>query len=268
MRSNSLEALGFQPGHDVAHKVLISPTDLPAGAFFDRANNLLDKAGPVVLNEVIPQLEKFDGRWNPGSFMVYPLGVHKELGSLRFHVYPQGMPRETEQGPNTHNHAWHLFSRVLVGDYTDTIYKLENHGLVTDANSKLAEAGLLRLFQTRRNTNGRDVLVTDGTVVKPIPVEDRAVAAGGVHTIEATRVYHLTTIPSEVLAATLVLDSPAFGNTTDVLISSTSPQLAGCDNPLVEISRIRRDIDQTTTVLAKNQLMQAITASKSPRRSG
>lgn len=113
--------------------------------------------------------------------MVYPLGVHDVLGSLRFHVYPKGISRESDQGPN-------------------------------------------------------------------------------IHTIEANIIYHLTTIPQEQLTATLVLDSPAFADTTDVLINSTSPQLSGVqiESAMTEIARVRRSIDHTTTVLAKAQLMSAL----------
>lgn len=261
-KQDSLEALGIKSGHDVQHLLKINPNLLLASEFFDQANSLLGKASPIVLEEVIPNLEKYEGRWNPGGFMVFPLGVHDNLGSLRFHVYPKGIPRETQQGPNIHNHAWHLFSSVLVGHYRDTLYKLENQGIITDPNSKLAEKGLLRLFQTRRNPGGKDVLVTDGTVVRPVPVLNREVPAGKIHTIEANIIYHMTTIPVEQLTATLVLDSPAFADTTDVLINSASPQLSGINSVNAGIARIRRNIDHPTAIIAKTQLMSAIQSGK------
>ncbi len=260
MVGNSLEALDFKSGHDVQHLQRIDPSELLAGNFFDQATVLLQKAGPMVLEEVVPHLEEYEGRWNPGGFMVYPLGVHDVLGSLRFHVYPRGIPRESDQGPNIHNHGWHLISNVLVEHYRDTLYDLENQGVVLGSSPQLEERGLLRLFQTRRNAGGRDVLVTDGTVVRSVPTLNREVPAGNIHTIEANVIYHLTTIPQEQLTATLVLDSPAFADTTDVLINSASPQLSGVqiESAMTEIARARRSIDHTTTVLAKAQLISAL----------
>lgn len=262
MASNSLEVLGFKSGHDVQHLQRIDPGVLLAGNFFDQATILLEKAGPMVLEEVVPHLEEYEARWNPGGFMVFPLGVHNVLGSLRFHVYPRGISRESDQGPNIHNHGWHLISKVLVGHYKDKIYDLENQGVVMGSSSQLGERDLLRLFRTRRQVGGKDILVTDGTVVRPVPILNREVPAGKMHTIEANIIYHLTTIPEEQLTATLVLDSPAFVDTTDVLINSASPQLSGVqiESALIEIARSRRDIDHATVVLAKAQLMSAIRA--------
>lgn len=260
MAANSLESLGFKSGHDVQHLQRADPHELLAGNFFDQATNLLQKASPIVLEELVPHLEEYEGRWNPGGFMVYPLGVHEVLGSLRFHVYPRGIPRESDQGPNIHNHGWHLISKILVGEYRDTIYNLEDQGVVLGSSSQLQERGLLRLFRTMRNPGGRDVLVTDGTVVRPVPTRHREAQTGDIHTIEANVVYHLTTIPEEQLTATLVLDSPAFTDTTDVLINSASPQLSGVqiESAMTEVARARRLIDHTTTVLAKAQLTSAL----------
>ena len=217
----------------------------------------------MVLEEVVPHLEEYEGRWNPGGFMVFPLGVHDVLGSLRFHVYPKGIPREIDQGgPNIHNHGWHLISNVLVGHYRDTLYALENQGVVLGSNSQLGEKGLLRLFHTRRNVGGNDMLVTDGRVVRPVPTLNREVPAGNIHTIEANIIYHLTTISENQLTATLVLDSPAFVDSTDVLINSASPQLSGVqiESAMTEVANARRSVNYTTTVLAKAQLMSAIKA--------
>lgn len=258
MSLESLKALGFKQGHDVQHLQRIDPQDLLAPRFFADANTLLEKAGSIVLDEVVPNLEKFAGRWNPGGFMVFPLGVHDRLGSLRFHVYPRGIPRETEQGPNIHNHGWHLFSRVLIGHYRDTIYDLEPQGIVTDPNPNLSKQGLLRLYQTMRRPDGLDVLVTDGSVVRPVPTLDREIPAGKVHTIEANVIYHLTTIPADQLTATLVLDSPAFVDTTDVLINSASPQLTGPNSRIEEIARTRIIVENATAIFAKAQLMSAL----------
>src|SRR3989344_4544091 len=146
-----LEELGVKPGNDMQHSRMADLSLFPPDNFFEQAEILVTKASPIVLGKVVPHLEDYPGRWNPGGFMVFPLGIHHVLGSLRLHVYPEGMPRNTPQGPNIHNHAWHLFSNVLVGSYTDTLYALEPSGRTTDPEAIYPGSGLLRVFETRRN---------------------------------------------------------------------------------------------------------------------
>lgn len=105
MANKSLEEIGFKSGYDTRHLQRGDPQVLLPNRFFDQAYALLEKAEPIVLDGVVPNLEQYSGRWNPGGFMVFPLGVHEVLGSLRLHVYPRGIPRETDQGPNIHNHG-------------------------------------------------------------------------------------------------------------------------------------------------------------------
>lgn len=146
----------------------------------------------------------------------------------------------------------------MTGHYRDITYSLENHGEVTDTDYNLEERGLIRLYRTERKPNGLDFLVTDGTVVRAVPVDNREVATGRYHTIEANVIYHLTTIPQDQLTGTLVLDSPTFVDSTDVLISNASPLLTGAYSKIEEIPRQRRVVDSATAVLAKAQLMDAI----------
>ena len=87
--------------------------------------------------------------------------------------------------------------------------------------------------------------ITDGTIVKATPIEDRTVHAGEFHTIEGIKVFHIPTTPSDQLAATLVLDSPAFTNTTYVLLDNSEP---------VSISRERIPLKTNDIMIAKEQL--------------
>lgn len=242
----TLEEIGITPGNDEKHSILANIENMPAEHFFERAEDVLNTATPIVLKEIIPKLETYSGRWNPGGFMVFPLGLHDTLGSLRLHIWPAGFPRVSQQGPNIHNHAWHLASRILVGLYTDTLYMLEPQPSFDPTDSNLALQGLSRLFTTRRSDNGQDNLIQDGALVRPIPFLDRSITAGKTHTIEAG-VYHITTIPSTALAATLVLDSPAFAITTHVLIDDMRP----------EILRSRQAVGDDDKNTAKTQLMGA-----------
>jgi len=238
-----LQELGIRPGQDVQHRQKADPRDFPAASHLDKAASFLEVASPLVLREVVPHLDDIPARWNPGGFMVFPLGLHDELGSLRLHVWAAGVPRQTDQGPNIHEHGWHLSSKIIAGPYTDNLYKLDQAALL-DSETLVNEDGLLGLYMTRRNAEGQDSLITDGTLVRPKLIAERSVPEAEVHHIEAG-VYHLTTIPLEQLVATLVVDSPAFVESTGVLLASTKPQIA----------RNRRMVDRSSAMLAREQIM-------------
>lgn len=237
-----LKKFGIHSGHDVQHQQMADYDHLKDGGYFDRATTALGRLAPAVFEDVVPNLAEVSGRWNPGGFIVFPLGMHDDLGSLRLHVWPKGMSRESDNGPNIHNHAWLLASQVLTGTYTDTIYNVRPSGDIEQATE---EDEPLRLYRRTRDEIGRDVLVTDGAAVTPLPVEDRRVSAGGTHTIDRD-IYHLTTIPDDELAATLVFDSPAFAPSTDVLIRSNE-RVIECRRPVVDLGAL---------ALAKEQLEQ------------
>ncbi len=247
----SLEKFGINSGHDERHSAMAERQKVKAERFFAEADQLATEITPVVTKEIISRLEEYEGKWNPGGFMVFSLGVHQKLGSVRLHIYPQGIARKTAQGPNIHNHAWHLFSKVLIGPYSDTIYEL-NREEKRGTDGFQLEKAVFRLFETRRNPRGQDTLVTDGTLVRPIPILKRKIPTGQSHSIEAEKIYHLTTIPATQLAATLVIDSPAFGKTTHVLLKER----------LQEILRIRKPIEYSQAVLAKKQLLRALNLEK------
>lgn len=240
-----LEAFGIKPGSDERHLIMVDDL-LQAEDFFQKAEGALAQLAPVVLEEVVPHLEEYHGRWNPGGFMAFPLGLHDELGSLRLHIWPVGVPRENSDGPNIHNHAWFLSSRILAGVYSDTLFELEEHDVMTDSEYIRSE-GLLQVFETRRNPDGLDELVTDGLFVRPIPILNREVSAGGTHRIYLD-MYHVTTVPIEQLAMTLIFDSPAFATTTRVLI----------DSARIKSGRSRKVIESSNALLAKDQIMQAL----------
>ena len=113
----------------------------------------------------------------------------------------------------------------------------------------MTENNLLRLYETRRNPGGNDQLVTDGTIVRVTPIQERNISEGNFHTIEAIDVYHKPTTPFEQLAATLVLDSPAFTNTTHVLLDN---------NESVTVERQRKPLERESIEIAKEQLKEAL----------
>ena len=242
---NRLEAFGIGAGNDQEHRLLVDYDQLLAENYFGQAEELLETVSTTVLSGVVPHLEDYEGELQPGGFMVFPLGLHR-LGSLRLHVWATGLDRESDRGPNIHNHAWLLASLVLAGTYSDIIYEAQNIN-ASDHDSEALGIRLARLFRTMRNAKGEDVLMNDGTHVKPIPILERHIPSGQIHRIERD-VYHVTTIPKEEFAATLVLNSPAFAETTNVL----------SDNSNSEIVRTRIALDLESKLLAKEQLLKAV----------
>lgn len=239
----TLEALGIRPGSDERH--LIMAENLQAKDFFRDAEALLNEAAPTVLEQVVPHLEEYKGRWNAGGFMAFPLGMHDELGQLRLHVWPKGIERENSEGPNIHNHGWYLSSRILAGVYSDTLYRRENHGIVTDQELIKTE-GLLQVFETRRDPDGHHALTSEGLFARAIPISTREVSAGGTHRLYL-EMYHVTTVPVEQLAVTLIMDSPAIATTTQILINSAR----------IKNGRSRKVIDLSEILLAKEQIMHS-----------
>lgn len=240
-----LETLGIISGNDLQHRYLADPKKYEPSKFFDTAFKLLKQASPIVLEKVVPFLENYPGRWNPGGFMVFPLGLMEDSSSLRLHVSAANLPRNILDGPFIHNHGWHLASQVIAGEYSDTIFDIKRQPSDIKTN---AEKGVFRLYETKRNPGGLDELVTDGAIVKALPVKERHISEGNFHRIEAITVYHLPTTPSEQLAATLVLDSPAFVNSTYVLI----------DNKVGKtIFRRRLVVDRESVEIAKEQLLHS-----------
>jgi len=208
-----LAELGFEDGHDNSHKFVPENAEVDRSEFFDRALDLLHRAGPIILEDVLPRLEEVeDARWNPGGFMVYPVGVHPELGPLRFHIYP---PFESEaDGPFVHDHALYLSSLVLEGTYTDEIIGVSS--AKEDSNKHSAQKNDAGLYVTHRSPGGPDTF-TYGGEVDTRTSEERVVEVGQTHTIDPG-VFHLPTVSPDQLAATLVLDSHPVASTTRVIM--------------------------------------------------
>lgn len=213
----------FQTGtHDEGHLLRGNFDVLPAPEFHAQAEGVLRGMERTVMHDVIPNLEHFTGKWHPLGFMVWHLGVNDHGESLRLHIWPEG-ERKYNRGPHIHNHAWHLSSLVLAGDYTDTLFNLdETGGPVTEENRQ--KYGLLRQFQLGYTEDGRDAMVTDGSCAWANPIEKRIAHKGEVHNI-VDGVFHVPTIGEDRTAATLVLDSPELGYKTTVLIDAPTDPL-------------------------------------------
>ncbi len=210
----SLEQYGIQPGGDESHKFDPSAPLMDESVFYEGALDLLEEMAPIVLDEAPDSLANMEGRWNPGAFMVFPLGVHPELGSLRLHLFPNSIPRGGD-GPHVHDHAWYLASRVLTGEYRDDIVEVE----VTDVDEQ-ERADFLGIYETRRPTGLRNTFRNIGRVSASRLVESRLFSAGNSHTI-SPGVLHVPTVPEHMQGSTLVFVSAAIADSTRVIMPSS-----------------------------------------------
>lgn len=242
----SFSKFGTAKGEDLQHANMASLADFPHDRYAKMAEAFLAKASVNVLTSVKEIFTGIEGKWNPGGFMVFPLGLLDDGSSLRLHVWPEGMERDTDQGPNPHNHSLHLSSRILIGTYSDVILDVEPAG----PEFGLVEAALKRddiytLYATHRTPGGKDILKTDGTLVRAIPRVSRTLKEGDSHHIPVDQ-YHQSNIPTDLLTATLVLDSPAFRASSNVLLKSQD----------AEILRIRRNLEQEQLRAAMDQVVR------------
>lgn len=219
--------------------------------FFHRAFELLDKLGPLVRREVIPRLDEYRGRWHPTGFMVHPLGTHRQVGSIRLHLWPVGHRWREAKGNgfledenifdgDIHNHAWHVASSVLAG-YADSIYTLSDPALPGGPKN-------FRLFRVGYAVDAPDKLADTGLSVGAAVSERRSIERAGSHTILAGE-YHAPTIANDTFAATLVVTGfRSLDVGPDVLVRGS----------LQNSRSFRKDVTTAEAGLAANQLLERL----------
>lgn len=229
-----------------------APADTDAETFEDAALTALTALRDAVTDEILPRLPDIPGTWHPTGFMVFPLGHHPTLGSLRLHVWPRGIRRRELKGRgdlgtihdgDIHDHAWGVASAVLA-DYCDTLY---------DVRPTAREDGSLahdrfRVFTVAYGERAHNSLVTFGDCVTAVPSQHRYIRAGDVHLI-APGVFHAPTVPDDALAATLVFSGPR------VLDHGPHVLIGGSTEPIVGHRLVIEGDDAT---LAQRQLTEAL----------
>lgn len=222
---------------------------LPVQDFFNQAADILPAIGDTVRAEIVPELEQRDARWHPAAYMVYALGTHATLGSLRLHIWPRDLRvrEEREEGDikDVHDHVLHIASLVLRGTYSDDIYQVQNRG-TNVSDEELVEKGLLRVFTPPLGVSGSDAMTTDGRVVSVRKSAERVVAEGGMHTIEAG-VFHAPTIPEDRLAATLSFSSHR--------VNLAGPHILFAARSTDPITGVKRAVTPDEAQLAKEQIL-------------
>jgi hypothetical protein len=225
--------------------------------FFLQSSQLLQKLEPTVRNDIIPNLEDYDGRWHPSGFMVYALGMHPQLGSLRLHIWPKNLRRRLVKGRgkmgeiydgDIHNHAWNI-SSLTMQYYKDNLYQVE--GVESSSEQDFNDRGLFRVFNVSYQKDARQALVTNGKVVKATITDQREASNGDIIHTAHTHIFHSPTIPEDTLGATLVFDSARMTpDGPDILIG-------GSTEPIYDT---RRSVTRSDAELVKLQFTETKTS--------
>lgn len=195
---------GIAPSASAAPQVNRRITGLDPATFFDQASSLLS----ALANELAPVLasvvEPLAGRWHPSGFVIFPLGTHDSLGTVRLHVWPAGRrhlePRPSAHVRDIHDHVMHIASHVLLGTYSDDIY-----GVTLSEGEADAEAPYW-VYVPSAEKPAAEVIVPNGSRASASIERARRVGAGDTHVLLAGD-FHVPTIPLGTAAATLVVSS-------------------------------------------------------------
>lgn len=231
------------------------PTVLQRNEFFSAARQVLLGMADVVMTEVVPNLDEVPGTWHPTGFMVFPLGRHPTLGSLRLHMWPAGCRMREAKGRgrlgsiydgDIHDHAWSVASLVL-HYYEDSLYSITTAPAAAETDTLHADPALFRVYSVEYGANAHNALTTSGACVRATVFERRSMERGQIHTIEAG-VFHAPTIPDDRFGATLVFSSP---RELDV-----GPHVL-VGGPIRPIVGNRRKVSHEEAAYAKRQLLSA-----------
>lgn len=249
----NLNAFGFHR----ADRSVLSHADnskVDVDAFYRQAMLVLPEIADRVVSDAVSLIDTIYGRWHPTGFMVFPLGVHESLGTLRLHIWPEGVRQRHLKGRgylgdgifdgDIHNHMWHI-SSLSLAFYCDRLFNIER--LVEDVplEKSIDRADLFRVFRVAYSANVPEGLRTTGACVVAHPEINREIPAGQMHQIESGQ-FHAPTVPSDAFGATLVLNSPRIGNDgPDVLIGGTS-------EPII---RNRTDVSPDEARRARDQFL-------------
>ncbi len=200
----TLEQFGIVASNTVSPALSSERCALEHDAYAEQALEILGRVSDFVSTDLPSTLGSYTSKWHPSGFMVYQLGVSPGMGMLRLHVWPDSERKASEKGDTIHDHAWHVASLVLRGNYTDTIFDIEKEQGVSEEQRR--SRGLLRLFDASYNPDASQELTTDGTCVRAKPLLKRIIKEAETHTIQPD-IFHQPTISRSQAVATLVLNS-------------------------------------------------------------
>ncbi|HTE22299.1 MAG TPA: hypothetical protein VK674_04635 [Candidatus Limnocylindria bacterium] len=258
MAINSLQKYGFDPSLAERARLHRERNILYADEFYERAGNDLAIYRQIVVGEVIPHLEEYEGNWHPSGFMIFHLGMHPELGSIRLHIWPKGLRMREDRGAgklgdvydgDIHDHGWFVIAEALA-EYKDTIYKV-GFGPRSFTEEELVTSGLFAVHSVSYFENGLVGLTELPFVgrVRAAPSEQRTIQPTDLHLLTPGQ-FHAPTIPDDELAATLAINSHREIPGPHVLLQGRMQTLL----------RPRPSVTTEHKLLAKAQLLEALAA--------
>ena len=180
---------------------------------------------------------EFDSaRWHPNGFAVFRLG-EETLGRIRLHVWPTTRRVLVDNHPRVHCHDWDLASLILAGSYSESLIEL-SHSVARQQrvyHFDYTAEGLDRFVETTDL-----VSIREGPQTESPPETFHYIPAGN---------FHITHVPSDTFAATLVMMSPPV---RDVITTLIGP--AGFGSPILR----RQDLTRPQVDAVVRELGQAL----------
>ena len=175
------------------------------------------------VRQLIAESNLGPGFWHPNGFATFEIASIADLGLLRLHVWPKRLRRSLAGHPEIHNHSFQLFSRVIVGEYRETQYRIDDTG-----------TPLHRYEVSLTGIRTQDSLVDTGLTMRVVKVVSGVVfEAGSWHEVEVGQ-FHATPIPPTRFCATLAMISPRIPGSTDVLLGCTGFSQLRSTRPAVD----------------------------------
>jgi hypothetical protein len=208
--------------------------------FRSQSIDVLSKLSEDRYSSVFAKAMNAPARWHPYGFAVFHLGSHPELGRLRFHVWPSNLRVELPGHPPVHRHGWNLASHVICGSYTDVLFE----GLT----SRPSEIGWRDMYACETESReGIDYFTPLEDVHYVKQIATRVAIEKEFHTIPSG-VFHETTIPHELLVATILFTSIPVGP-PPVLLSPEPTNLRTYKRPFLTDEEKKEAIHQVELAL-------------------
>lgn len=166
------------------------------GAFCEAAGAALENEAHLLGTTSLDHLMSLESRWHPNGFAVFNLDDNHELGKLRLHIWPDGGRVVRPDDAPIHTHVWHLYSHILTGPYSETIYELSDPE--TEGSKEYHSAAINYLVDKNSFTAPSKAFLK---VVKTTHA-----TGGGFHAVAAD-VPHETHVGEDSFVATLLVTS-------------------------------------------------------------
>lgn len=173
--------------------------------FCETARRALEQEANRLQGRGFEQLASLEARWHPNGFAVFHIHEDHDLGNLRLHIWPDTLRLSRPEGEYVHTHAWNLCSRILAGNYAETLYE------ETPPETADAEHYYSAIINYRVDRNS----ILDPSTAWLRPTVKTQAASGDHHEV-AAGVPHQTHITAGKFTATLLFTSPPVLNTVMV----------------------------------------------------